>query len=56
MSLAPESVEQKLREPLPGVAFERQQGEAVRDFHALLRPSSFWKSARTCEMNRSASS
>src|SRR6516225_7198373 len=32
MALAPERVEQMLRERFPDVAFERQQGEAVRDF------------------------
>jgi NADH dehydrogenase I D subunit len=32
MALTPERVEQRLRERFPNVAFERQQGEAVRDF------------------------
>ena len=32
MSLTPERVEQKLRERFAGVAFERQVGEAVRDY------------------------
>src|SRR5262249_57680943 len=31
MSLAPERVEHELRERFPGVPFERQVGEAVRD-------------------------
>ena len=35
--LAPERVEQKLRERFPGVAFERQAAEAMRD-HTLLVP------------------
>ena len=36
MPLAPERVEQRLRERFPGVAFERQHGEAVRDFTLFL--------------------
>ncbi len=32
MPLTPERVEQKLRERFPGLAFERQVGEAVRDY------------------------
>ncbi len=36
MTLAPERVEQRLREQFPGVAFERQRGEAVRDFTLFL--------------------
>lgn len=36
MALTPERVEARLRERFPGVAFERQQGEAVRDFTLYL--------------------
>jgi NADH-quinone oxidoreductase subunit C len=36
MALAPELVEQRLRQRFPGVAFERQRGEAVRDFTLFL--------------------
>ncbi len=36
MPLAPERVEARLRERFPGVAFERQQGEAVRDWTVYL--------------------
>lgn len=36
MPLAPERVEQKLRERFPEVSFERQQGEAVRDLTVYL--------------------
>src|SRR5262245_66596530 len=36
MALAPTRVEEKLRERFPDVAFERQQGEAVRDFTLYL--------------------
>ena len=36
MSLAPERVEQQLRERFPGVAFERQAGAAVRDWTLFL--------------------
>ena len=36
MAIAPERVEERLRERFPGVAFERQQGEAVRDFTLYL--------------------
>lgn len=32
MALNPERVEERLRERFPGVAFERQVGEAVRDY------------------------
>ena len=38
MPLAPERVEEKLRERFPGMAFERQTGEAMRD-HTLLVPA-----------------
>ena len=38
MPLAPERVEQLLRERFPAVAFERQVGEAVRD-HTLILPA-----------------
>jgi NADH-quinone oxidoreductase subunit C len=38
MPLAPERVEQRLRERFPEVAFERQIGEAVRD-HTLFVPA-----------------
>ena len=38
MALAPTRVEEKLRERFPDVAFERQQGEAVRD-HTLYLPA-----------------
>jgi NADH-quinone oxidoreductase subunit C len=38
MALTTERVEQALRERFPGVAFERQQGEAVRD-HTLFVPA-----------------
>ncbi len=38
MPLAPERVEQKLRERFPAVAIERQLGEAVRD-HTLIVPA-----------------
>ena len=38
MPLAPEHVEQRLRERFPDVAFERQAGEAVRD-HTLFLPA-----------------
>jgi NADH-quinone oxidoreductase subunit C len=38
VALAPERVEQKLRERFPGVAFERQTGEAMRD-HTLFVPA-----------------
>ena len=38
MPLAPEGVEQLLREKFPGVAFERQTGEAMRD-HTLIVPA-----------------
>ena len=36
MPLAPERVEQLLRERFPGVAFERQTGEAMRDFTLIV--------------------
>jgi len=38
MPIAPERIEQKLRERFPGVAFERQQGPAMRD-HTLIVPA-----------------
>jgi len=38
MPLAPERVEQRLRERFPDVAFRRQEGEAVRD-HTLIAPA-----------------
>jgi len=38
MSLSAERVEQRLRERFPGVAFERQEGEAIRD-HTLMLPA-----------------
>ena len=38
MSLAPERVEQRLRERFPAVAFERQTAEAMRD-HTLFVPA-----------------
>ena len=38
MALTPERVEQRLRERFPGVPFERQHGEAVRD-HTLYVPA-----------------
>jgi NADH-quinone oxidoreductase subunit C len=36
VSLTPERVEQRLRERFPGVAFERQEGEAMRDATLVL--------------------
>ena len=38
MALAPERIEQKLRERFPGVAFERLEGPAMRD-HTLIVPA-----------------